>query len=699
MRISFIFSLLFLFFYQALGQFPVKRDDFIGNQRRGWWRWYNDIDQAFPDVNSGIVYFNLVNPEAGVMHDVAFWDGVNLYDNNSKWVARMRVRTLTPHLPGSRGWGFWRTEPQHSSTMHAAWFFEETDSSMYADYDPTDEIWAILSHTSIFPSGVTEIPLTGVDNSQWHTYRIDWDYPDSVSYYIDGVFMHKETVNVPSYEMAFHIWVDNMVYDRDDARNIKYRNWTGNNAIVLDFVEIIQNPQPAEVEKSSGIIKLHTEPKEVGSGLSQYLWKTYDFDLAETGKTFFLVTARCENYPAEYTSDDDDIRLVIDGNDLGWDTANSLNGDVLQDQSHTLVYSTILNAGNHTLELYGDVTPILFDVTVLSSPSGNLLVDQIENFTPQSPLSNEMMKEYQFYSVQDSLVIYVSASVDEDITPDGYGSYWFQYSEAEDDDIKLVVNGVDYGYSGEYFLDGNSLFGETGVILVTVPVNEGTQTVQIFGNNTPTLHRVVVFGKQGDVSLPVTLKSFSASVEDNNMVLLKWETEAEFDMAGYNIYRRFLNQIQKVNQTLIEALNSSSRQIYQLTDHPEFVPEGEVITYFLESIDVFGARELLDSVRVSLQSTPAVSENFFTISSHLISSGRLEMEFQLTEGSDIELDVFNILGQKEGTIRIGSLNSGSSRISVNLMNQNIHWKSGLYFLVPKSDKKLYLPAQKMIFVQ
>ncbi|MFQ6042573.1 MAG: hypothetical protein ACE5PV_17090, partial [Candidatus Poribacteria bacterium] len=91
-----------------------------------------------------------------------------------------------------------------------------------------------------------------------------------------------------------------------------------------------------------------------------------------------------------------------------------------------------------------------------------------------------------------------------------------------------------------------------------------------------------------DVSLPVTLSSFTAIPIDSG-IKLTWRTESEVGNIGFNIYRSDTKdgKFAKVNKELVPgAGNSAMPNDYQFTDRTAI--KGKQYYYYLEDINVSG---------------------------------------------------------------------------------------------------------------
>ncbi len=110
----------------------------------------------------------------------------------------------------------------------------------------------------------------------------------------------------------------------------------------------------------------------------------------------------------------------------------------------------------------------------------------------------------------------------------------------------------------------------------------------------------------GCVPWLVTLVSFAATAGDGQ-VTLRWETAAEVDNEGFNLYRRTgATAYQKVNTALIPAQGSSvTGAVYEYVDFG--LVGGTTYEYLLEDVDSSGKTTLHGPVQVTLDATlPAI---------------------------------------------------------------------------------------------
>ena len=501
-----IFIVVFSLIAQNIfAQLNLKRDDFVNTTNRNWWKWHNDGPSTpIPAVSDGYVLFSLVDPDSNFdpYCDAALWDGYPEIGGpyNSVKIT-LRARALNPHKYGSRGWGLWYTEP-FPDLQQQAWYMNVLDDTAYTGLDwwraetSNGRTEATHHYTDLDQS-----PFL-INNEQWHVYQIDRQ-PTYILFKIDGDTVLYVTQDLPQQDMAFHLWVDNLVYEHvpPDTIKVHRRGWTGKNEVVLDYVQIITGGQLDKSEAPSGILRLRQVPNEIYTDTSATLWKNYSFESPD-GPHIILITSRVEQYldaNQQPLSDDDDIRLIIDGTDYGWNTSTSFNGDAQGTVSGTMLFQQVMGAGSKQIEVYGETSPLLYDVTVIGSNQGGVVFDQEFNETKDSA-TDSLWKEITFDTKGGQVAVYISASADEDPNPTNYGYQYSNFNDDDDDDLRIVLDTTNYGYKTEQSFYGNRQFGEPKSVLILDSLSAGQHTVRLYAHGTPTLFRVVVYG-ENDIDL------------------------------------------------------------------------------------------------------------------------------------------------------------------------------------------------------
>jgi hypothetical protein len=113
----------------------------------------------------------------------------------------------------------------------------------------------------------------------------------------------------------------------------------------------------------------------------------------------------------------------------------------------------------------------------------------------------------------------------------------------------------------------------------------------------------IVFSDSEEETLPITLTSFTATLNGTNGVRLLWLTATETGVLGYYVYRAISDDMAnavKVSQ-LIGGTNTSTQQTYMFND-PE-VEQDTGYFYWLEGLDVDGGVEVYGPIAVTTLNT------------------------------------------------------------------------------------------------
>jgi len=191
-----------------------------------------------------------------------------------------------------------------------------------------------------------------------------------------------------------------------------------------------------------------------------------------------------------------------------------------------------------------------------------------------------------------------------------------------------------------------------------------------------------------DAALPVELTSFTASANEGSVVL-NWATATEVNNYGFNIERAStpLGMTWEKIGFVNGHGNSNSPKNYTFTDNA--VPAGKV-QYRLKQIDFDGKFEYSDVVEVNVdapnkmvlyQNTP----NPFNPTT--------EIKFALPKSGNVELSIYNMLGEKIKTLASGMMNAGEHKVSFNANN----YSSGVYLYKLTTDNSTSI--KKMILIK
>ena len=261
-----------------------------------------------------------------------------------------------------------------------------------------------------------------------------------------------------------------------------------------------------------------------------------------------------------------------------------------------------------------------------------------------------------------------------------------------------------------------SMPGVTNVSDLTLCISSGTApgTYAVpFGSNDPVLDLDRTGLSSGDIggvtfyvgaksasALPVQLTSFAASLV-NNIVQLNWQTATEVNNYGFEVER----QEARGNRQKWEKIgfvqghgNSNSPKEYAFTDNLVLAHNlnldpataGGHLQYRLKQIDFDGKFEYSNVVEVNVDAPAKLvlyqnSPNPFNPST--------EIKFALPKLSNVELSIYNMLGEKVVTLANGMMNAGEHKVAFNASNLT----SGVYLYKLTTDNNASI--KKMILMK
>ncbi len=667
---------------------PLERDDF--DYARTWWEFLGDGTQDPPTVQDGYMHAILTNPLNGgpgrpLGEDVSLMQNVGIitqykrpiYNKDAIVSATIRVRTLNTLPVGSRGWGLWHSEELPITENEAVWFMEQTahpDSSWAA----AETWWRSRIHKDINLANNFYVDLNThtpvIDNQDWHTYRTYRRARQYYETYVDGQLIQHitpsdfEDGNILNADYSYNCWNDNLVYlftteSGVDVIKIWTNGWLGQSQFIVDFVEIkTAGYDPSFSITMGNPVLLRDVISEIDDGIADGSWKSLNFN-SLGGNVVVIATGKAENI-SPY-DDDDDMKLILNGTDYGYNTANSWNGQVDGGIPRTLVFETTLPEAAHQITIASEATPILYDVTVLGSPGGAIVLNQDVYDTAPSGSNNALYHSYNFSCDAGNVAIYISAVADEEPGWDHLGA---NINGADDDEMRIELDTQDFGWTGDSAFVGNVIMGDVKTLLLRENLSAGTHSLKFYANQTPSLLKVLVYAENGDYSLPVELSRFSAEAVPGGRKLT-WQTASEINNLGFHIYRAttadsltpVTGNYQKITTAPIPGQgNSSGETWYEFTDIEPLADQW--IWYRLQSLSIDGSSEFHPAIRLHSQATladqPVLFPNFpnpFNPATHI--------SFQLPEAANIVLSVYNVQGRLVRELISGHFPAGSYQFS------------------------------------
>jgi len=178
-----------------------------------------------------------------------------------------------------------------------------------------------------------------------------------------------------------------------------------------------------------------------------------------------------------------------------------------------------------------------------------------------------------------------------------------------------------------------------------------------------------------DITLPVQLSSFNATINAYNYVQLRWVTQTESNLGGYRIYRSDADDLQyaTVISELISATNSSQAQTYVYTDPSQL--ETGIYYYWLESQELSGSNGYHGPVMVNY-SQPGTSSPSIPVVQGINSvypnpfNPSTTIGFGIEKDSKVRIVIYNSRGQLVRELVNGSYAKGNYTLAWNAKDNN-----------------------------
>ncbi len=345
---------------------------------------------------------------------------------------------------------------------------------------------------------------------------------------------------------------------------------------------------------------------------------------------------------------------------------------ILSDQSgHTDAVHKIFVGSGDTVEKEIEDAGLIIDFSSCNSSSGYLTITEHNNQNAPGVTGGSFNRYWT-------------------ISPTGLSSYQFsitfKYCESE-----VAESGGAEANMKIYRKDG--LNWEE----VTTTINTDKNTLTATGQTAFSDYGI---GNSGN-PMPVELTSFSATQEDNQ-IILNWETDTEIDNYGFEIERANHPAGQIFNLTsftqvgfLEGAGNSNSPKEYTFTDDlTDLSPIPGAVSYRLKQIDNDGSFEYSDVITVETQNFASLPSEF-KLNHNYPNPFNPEtvISYNLPEKLNVQLTVFNSLGEKIKTLVNEIEEKGFYRVNFDASGLT----SGIYFY--RLEAGSFLVTKKMILAK
>ncbi|NQV19183.1 MAG: T9SS type A sorting domain-containing protein [Armatimonadetes bacterium] len=213
----------------------------------------------------------------------------------------------------------------------------------------------------------------------------------------------------------------------------------------------------------------------------------------------------------------------------------------------------------------------------------------------------------------------------------------------------------------------------------------------------------------GDISLPITLSSFTAQYI-NDTPTLCWTTQSEASNAGWNIYRSqtdILEEAMQINSEIIPGAGTTSEPTDYIYEDESELMENTEYWYWLESIDYSGLTDSYGPISLIIPEegeepgSPEIPAIYGLHQNYPNPfNPNTEINFILKENCIAELSVYNIKGEKVSTLFRNKSVAKDELIRVNWDGKDDFGKvvsSGIYLYKLRTNKEDFV--RKMILVK
>ena len=450
----------------------LLQDDFQFKQDH--WYWRSDGNQEIPTVNNGLLKLELQNADSAVYCNTEIYNrskssnkGTEPYSVGTQ--VKIRLKCSLQHI-GSRGWGFWDGDIDFNSMLFdfdVAWIMQQGSDINSSNYN-----WSYfgVEGNSILRREIFDLDDI-VDESQWHTYQIVWR-ADSTILIVDDVKLFASTDHLPDDTMRVDLWIDNRVINLQNPIDF-WNDDSEGSSMIVDYIEVSGIEGPSIPRSYSGNIILWDSPNTYGSGEPLTLFKNYEFHSSFSGSGLIFITGNAESYGN--LENDDDLKVIFNNIDKGWDTDFSLDGSNLNGNSTSITLPVSVQAGENSLQLHTDITPFVKDVIILSSENGQTIINESYNQTAGN--NDGLWKTINFELEQTKEVTFL-------ISGSGYNG----------DKIRILIDDKDYSLEEEYLINGDLLMGFPKTVNINEVLEPGSHQINVYNIGQPSLFNIAGYG-------------------------------------------------------------------------------------------------------------------------------------------------------------------------------------------------------------
>lgn len=204
------------------------------------------------------------------------------------------------------------------------------------------------------------------------------------------------------------------------------------------------------------------------------------------------------------------------------------------------------------------------------------------------------------------------------------------------------------------------------------------------GGNTGEVEDYVLYSEDGG-PVAVTLSGLDAHIQDEHVVI-SWESHAELNTAGYNVYRSVSKNkgYNKINTDLILTLeNAGAVKRYEYTDNIDF---SGTVYYKIEDVTMDGKGTFHGPIAVNMImssiNTESEKPNEFRLYSNYPNpfNPKTTIKYSLPKSTHVTLTVYDMLGKTIRTLLSDTQTAGTHTITWDGRDQSgLPAASGIYY--------------------
>lgn len=232
-----------------------------------------------------------------------------------------------------------------------------------------------------------------------------------------------------------------------------------------------------------------------------------------------------------------------------------------------------------------------------------------------------------------------------------------------------------------------------------ISFQESLMDGQEYKSNNTDKYDPVIADDTDDISLPIVLSSFTGEFCDRG-IILKWKTQSEVNVLGFNLYRALLDStdFRKINKSIILShRNSTHINEYSYIDMG--IPIVSNYYYRIEIVELDGKRKICKNLSLKRTNKNHGIPNSYKIIGSFPNpfKSSTEIRYQIAKEGFVSVDIFNLLGQNIAVLVHENIKAGYYSIRWNGLNKySERVPDGLY--VVRLSAKGFFMCKKILLL-